>query len=609
MMKKRTRHLAAPMFLVMLLASCLILSGCGGGSGDSGGGYYYGGGGGTVTNPPVVTSVANSQGGTSLASGNECVISGTDFGSTRGLRADTTRSKVTFMSTTIGGSSVDAAVYNSWSTTQIKCIVPDLTIGQKYVVVVTIVTGGESINSSITESTANTITAIAQSAPIITALSPNAATVGTTTTLTITGNYFGTTQGSVTFQKGTETPITVSTFSQWTNTYLVLTSPSSLVQGTYNVTVTNVTGTSSASSFQVLPSGSPLITSISPSSIAQSSTSTVILTGSGFGAAQGTGYVSFQRGTETPVTVTTGLSWADTQISCPVPAAIAATASTVNVSLMNGSSLPSNSVPLTIGSSGPGKVYALFVGINDYPTSPLNWCVNDVNGLKGCLTTSALWSGASMTTLSNSAATKSAIQNAISTMASQVTASDMFLMYYSGHGSNSGGGTYIVPIDFEGQASRCISATELNTWVSAVNTSAKKVIIFDSCYSGGFIGKGKGAMKSRYIALPGSAENFQGKDLARQLESISNLVFLAASRGSQTSLESSGLEHGVFTYYLMEGLGNGTTIGPAAATGGSSISASQAFNYASPKVQLYVDDGSQTPQLQNNYSGSLIIKQ
>jgi|GEM_PF-4876560 len=354
-------------------------------------------------------------------------------------------------------------------------------------------------------------------------------------------------------------------------------------------TYDNCTGELTIKASSAYPQTTPVITAISPESANPGST--VTITGANFGATAGT--LTFGS------TASTIISWSSTVITCNVPSSLVAGSYTVIVTTTGGLTA---STSLTVTSGGGGKIYAIFVGINTYASAPLNYCVNDVDGMKENLIQSTLWTGSWITTLTDSQATKTGIQNAISNYAAQITSSDTFFFYYSGHGSNSGGTAYIIPVDCDGYTSTAISATELNTWIGAINASAKKVVSLDSCYSGGFIGKGN---RSKFMPLKGSEQIFKGKTFARQMETMSNLVFLAASSGSETSVESSALQHGAFTYYLMQGLGTGSIIGPAASSG--SISAMGLFNYASPLTTTYYD--SQHPQSQNNYSGDLPVKQ
>jgi pectate disaccharide-lyase len=134
------------------------------------------------------------------------------------------------------------------------------------------------------------------SGPTITAFSPTAAPVGTT--VTIQGANFGST-GTVTFGQ------TSAAIVSWASGSIVATVPGGLAAGSLTVTVT-AGGQNGTGSFTV----SPGITTLSPNPVTPGSQ--VTITGTSFGAAQGT--VSFNG---TAATVST---WTDSSITATVPA-------------------------------------------------------------------------------------------------------------------------------------------------------------------------------------------------------------------------------------------------------------------------------------------------
>jgi len=567
------------------------LQGCGGGGSSDSGGYYGGDSGGSTILIPTVSSVVNNQSGTTLTTGDDCNISGTNFGTTRSLKYNN-QSKVTFMPSNTSTPYVDATVYSYWSDTYIRCTVPTLVNGSSYIVVVTLVdsSGTESLSST-TAAQGNTIIASTSTAVTVTAITPSTQPVGGS--ITIDGTNFGASQGNGYVRFGEPIGgIVQATVAYWSNTVITVTIPTNVSPGTVPVYVVNNSGTTSNSyTMSVVSATTPYLSSVTPNSAYQGAT--ITLSGGNLGSTAGrVNFGSVQQ------TVTT--SWTPTSVSCVVPTTVPT--GTVNITITTSNNTTTNAVTFTAGSASSGKIYALFVGINAYSTSPLNYCVNDSNGMQANLIPSALWSGASITTLADAQATKSGIQNAIATIASQVVAGDTFFFYYSGHGSNSSGVAYIVPVDNDGFTTSCISSSELSSWVGAMNANSRKVIAFDSCYSGGFIGKG---CTSRFMPLKDSEQVYTGPSFAKQMEVVTNLVFLAASAGNETSIETSALQHGIFTYYLMNGLGTDAALGPAAS--GGYVSALGLFNYASPLTTTYYD--SQHPQVLNNYGGDLKIKQ
>ena len=198
-------------------------------------------------------------------------ISGTSFGATQGT------STVTFNGT--------AAMPASWSDTSITVTVPSgATTGN---VVVTV--GGEASNG-----VSFTVT------PAISSLSPDRGPVGAS--VEISGTSFGATRGTSTVAFNG----TAATATEWSATSITVTVPSGATTG--NVVVTAGGEASDGVAFTVTPG----IGSLSP--IAGPEGATVEISGTDFGATQGTSTVTFNGTAATPT------SWSDTSITVTVPA-------------------------------------------------------------------------------------------------------------------------------------------------------------------------------------------------------------------------------------------------------------------------------------------------
>ena len=155
--------------------------------------------------------------------------------------------------------------------------------------------------------------------PSISNLTPTSGRAGAS--ITITGNSFGPARGngSVTFNG------VWATISSWSDASIVASVP--LNSSTGNVVVTAAGGVqSNGAAFTVIPP--PGITSVSPNTGAPGST--VLISGSSFGASQGTGSVTFNGA---PATIT---NWSDSAISALVPAG--ATSGTLVVTADGGGS-------------------------------------------------------------------------------------------------------------------------------------------------------------------------------------------------------------------------------------------------------------------------------
>lgn len=214
---------------------------------------------------------------------------------------------------------------------------------------------------------------------------------------------------------------------------------------------------------------------------------------------------------------------------------------------------------------GVQKIYALFAGIN----STILGSENDATELRAALSSGAantVWNNSESILFLTSQTTKSNITAKISEFSGKADGDDIFLFYYSGHGS----GGNIKP------SGGNISASELSGYLSKFPSQTKKIVILDCCDSGLVI---------------------------NSLKNISNITILAATKSSgiedaqEGSLSSSylgsdvtqyhyGHHHGYFTYFLIRGLGrDGSLLGEVPNSG--TITVQSLFNYASSKMKDY----------------------
>ncbi len=245
--------------------------------------------------PPSVTSLTPNSG----TVGTSVTIAGANFGTSQGT------STVAFNGT--------AATPTSWTATSIAVPVPaGATTGN---VVVTV--GGLASN-------AVNFTVVVP--PSITTLTPNSGTVGTS--VTIAGANFGATQGTstVTFNGIATTP------TSWSATSIAAPVPNGAATGNVIVTVNGVA--SNGVAFTVTTPG-PSLTSLG---LTQGPVgATVTITGTNFGASQGSSTVTFNGTTGTPS------NWTATSIDVPVP--IGATTGNVVVTV---GGVASNGLPFTV---------------------------------------------------------------------------------------------------------------------------------------------------------------------------------------------------------------------------------------------------------------------
>ena len=245
----------------------------------------------TVTNSPIIANLSPGSGPV----GTNVTIAGLNFGATQGT------STVTFNGV--------PAVASAWSDTGISVAVPSGASTGPVVVTVG------------TSSSTGTRFAVP---PVLTSVSPAAGAAGTL--VTISGSGFGSTQGTGTVWLGT----TFGTVVSWSDTQIVAAIPSNSSSGTAQVQQAGAW--SGTVPFVV---NTATISNVTPASGLPGTQ--VTITGTGFGAQQGSGQVWL--GTANGVVQ----SWSDTQV---VALVAAGSASGNAVVLQNG--VASNAVPFAV---------------------------------------------------------------------------------------------------------------------------------------------------------------------------------------------------------------------------------------------------------------------
>jgi len=138
-----------------------------------------------------------------------------------------------------------------------------------------------------------------------------------------------------------------------------------------------------------------------------------------------------------------------------------------------------------------GEVYGIFAGISDYPGngSDLPECANDAIKLAQSLRESNLMPEANQILLTDSAATRDAVRQAMRQMGQRVGANDTFVFFYSGHGNRTQGTDDEREIDgadesivlYDGE----MLDDEMGELFGVVN-GRLSVLALDACFAGGF---------------------------------------------------------------------------------------------------------------------------
>lgn len=178
-------------------------------------------------------------------------------------------------------------------------------------------------------------------------------------------------------------------------------------------------------------------------------------------------------------------------------------------------------------------------------------------------------------------ATTKNILDTLSSLASKVNQHDVFIYFYAGHGSMQDEKFYFISSD----CSRLYDSGELNKKALEASVlqeklkkimALKQIIIMDACQSGGSV---------EMLATRGSAE----EKAISQLSRSAGIHVLASAGTEQNAKELKDLQHGLFTYVLLQALM------------GKADGAPNDGKVTVYELKSYLDD--QVPMLNQKYSG------
>lgn len=195
---------------------------------------------------------------------------------------------------------------------------------------------------------------------------------------------------------------------------------------------------------------------------------------------------------------------------------------------------------------------ALLIGVNDYNYDDyignLRYCVNDVVELNDVLSDKQRGNFSSSQLLHSenddvrSLPTRSNIMSWTNLLANNSRDNDTILFYFAGHGFEKNGMNYLLPSD---SRFNILSETAIQLeWIKETlrkSPARKKFVIIDACHSGATIGR------SNCLAM---SESFHD----RMFSEAEGFAILSSCKIGQLSYDYPEKNHGVFSYYLLEGL-------------------------------------------------------
>lgn len=276
----------------------------------------------------------------------------------------------------------------------------------------------------------------------------------------------------------------------------------------------------------------------------------------------------------------------------------------ITVVAYDGDQLESTRTLRVVREVNRGQIWAVVIGISQYKTArSLKYADKDASAFRDYLTKNVGVLPDHMTFLINEEATLFNLKRSLGTdLKRKAGPKDTVIIYYAGHGapepdasSPDGDGLekYLIPYDADPQDLYTTGLPMREVETIFHRLSAERVIfITDSCYSG--------ATAGRTFSTAARRANLSDGFLTR-LSKGKGRVVLTASRAGEVSEERDELGHGVFTYYLLEGLN-----GKADVDGDSLVTVDEAYSYLSTHVPQATGQN-QHPVKKGEVEGQIIL--
>ena len=247
--------------------------------------------------------------------------------------------------------------------------------------------------------------------------------------------------------------------------------------------------------------------------------------------------------------------------------------------------------PVASPSVGPriANRWAVVIGVGNYESKSvpkLRFTESDADAMYRLLTTQAGYPREQVLLLTDKAPEKPTLENfrlALGDfLARKTSREDMVLIYYAGHGApeadaasteTDGLAKYLIPRNVrpESLRSTALPMDEIPGILSRI-PAERVVLLLDTSYGGTAGGRSFAPSSSR-------PRNLSDQFLERLTKTRGRLV-ITASRPNEVALEPADLGHGLFTYYLLEGLS-----GKADKNADGMVTVSELYPYLEDQVE------------------------
>lgn len=261
-------------------------------------------------------------------------------------------------------------------------------------------------------------------------------------------------------------------------------------------------------------------------------------------------------------------------------------------------------------SSPASTRFAVIIGVSNYKDARIptlryaakdakgfyDWCVSPLGGK---------YAPANVKLLLNEQATCKNIKNALFNWLKRALKEDMVTIYFAGHGSpespDEAKNLFLLPYDaqYDNVAATGFPMWDIETALKRFIKAKKVVVIADACHSGG-VGESFDIARRANRGMKVVPVNTGLHDLTKVSEGV---CVISASDDKQMSRESEdwGGGHGVFTFYLLEGL-----TGDADYSKDAKVTLGELIPYLSEKVRR-ATKSAQSPTVSGKFYPALTI--
>ncbi len=274
--------------------------------------------------------------------------------------------------------------------------------------------------------------------------------------------------------------------------------------------------------------------------------------------------------------------------------------------IVGGPAAAASDNPVKKSTSWQPQRWAVVVGVSKYANSSiknLTYADRDAGGFADFLKSAAGggFDDEHVKLLLNQDATLANVKQALFNFLRQTIDKDLVVIYFAGHGAPEPANpdnNYLLCYDTDPKSleTTAFPMWDVNTALTRYIPSKRVVVFTDACHSGGITTD----LATR--GMSATDDNLINQYLSSLSKTKEGIIVFTASQAGEVSQELDKLGHGVFTYYLLEGLH-----GKADFNNDYSVTIGELMDYVEEKVKRQTNGNQHPTRNQGSYDKDLII--